>query len=61
MGYTEIKQLTHKEKLMAMEAIWDDLSRAYHFYDMQELGVGAYFFDSVTASPPPHDHPLRLV
>ena len=22
----QIKQLTHKEKLMAMEAIWDDLS-----------------------------------
>lgn len=27
----------------------EDLSKGYRFYDMQELGVGAYFFDSVSA------------
>lgn len=36
-------------KLQIRPTALDDLSKGYRFYDMQELGVGAYFFDSVSA------------
>lgn len=36
-------------KVQIRRSALEDLSRGYRFYDMQELGVGAYFFDSVSA------------
>jgi len=34
-------------KVQIRPSALEDLARGYRFYDMQELGVGAYFFDSV--------------
>ena len=34
-------------KIQIRPSALEDLARGYRFYDMRELGVGAYFFDSV--------------